>query len=134
MIGAVRNMSPIAWVTMIIVGLALFVAIAFGREYLRNMDIAAELARLQEENAALEGGRLESVSLIGQLSTRTYVEEGSRTKLNLAKPGETMYIVQDGAGDQVAPAVAVDPATDEALSNPAKWLYYFFNRDTSSQL
>lgn len=126
-----RTLSPRTWLTVAVVGLLLFVAFAFVREYVRNIDIATELERMEAENAALNAQHLASLELISQLSTETAVEGEARTKLNLAKEGETMYVVQDGAqeitgeGDASAEE-ALTVATDPSLSNPAKWFYYFF--------
>jgi cell division protein FtsB len=127
---SVRTFSPRTWLTMVIVGLVLLAAFAFVREYVRNMDIATELERMNVENQSLNAEHLASLQLITQLSTETAVEGDARTKLNLAKEGETMYVVTDTAKDEQmdvtdSRAVAADPA----LSNPVKWLYYFFAPD-----
>ena len=111
------------------IGIAFFVAFVFVREYVRNGDIAAELARMEAENASLQQQHLASLQLISELSTETAVEGDARTKLNLAKPGESLYVVQNTspAEDAVSPSNAVRVADDPALSNPAKWFYYFFS-------
>ncbi len=121
------NFSLITWITIAVVGGVLFVTVSFGREYVRNMDIAAELTRLQKENAALEGKRLQSVELIDQLATETYVEENSRLKLNLARPGETVYVVEDGeAAENGKMQQGQVDSSANVMSNPKKWFHYFF--------
>lgn len=139
MVHNAKAFSSKTWATIVVVGLLLLVAFAFVREYVRNIDIATELERMQAENEALNAERLASLQLISQLSTETAVEDDARTKLNLAGEGETMYVVQDNggtsldgglepAGEDVAPLVA-----DSGLSNPAKWFYYFFAPDSSEE-
>ncbi len=130
---SVRTFSSRTWITVGVIGLLLLVAFAFVREYVRNIDIATELDRMEAENAALNTQHLASLQLIAQLSTETAVESEARTKLNLAKEGETMYVVDDA---EVRVDQRIDPqgtneggdiATDPALSNPVKWFYYFFS-------
>lgn len=138
MVHNARAFSSKTWITIVVVGLLLLVAFAFVREYVRNIDIATELERMQAENESLNAERLASLELISQLSTETAVEEGARTKLNLAAEGETMYVVEDGGDDMMVSGAEsssdfVTVAADPALSNPAKWFYYFFAPDSSEE-
>lgn len=138
-----RAFSSRTWLTIGIIGIILLVAFAFLREYVRNSDIAIELERMKAENAALNTQHLASLQLIAQLSTETAVEAESRTKLNLAKPGETMYVVEDGGetdktdDERMAAAdgggVGLSIGDDPALSNPIKWFYYFFAPESEQE-
>ncbi len=134
MVHDVRRSSPKPWITVAVVGVLLLVVFAFVREYVRNIDIATELERMQAENAALSAERLASLELISQLSTKTAVEREARTKLNLAAPGETLYVVQSAEpsvdGDMVAARDISSLAQDSSVSNPLKWLWYFFAPDS----
>lgn len=133
-----RAFSSRTWFTVGVIGIILLVGFAFVREYVRNSDIATELERMEAENAALNTQHLASLQLIAQLSTETAVEGDARGKLNLAKPGETMYVVEDGgetykadsgrmaATDGEKHTTDVSIGDDPALSNPVKWFYYFF--------
>lgn len=132
----VRAFSSRTWFTVGVIGIILLVGFAFVREYVRNIDIATELERMEAENAALNTQHLASLQLIAQLSTETAVEGESRSKLNLAKEGETMYVVSDtdratdggrmATTDSEVNMAEVSVADDPALSNPTKWFYYFF--------
>jgi cell division protein FtsB len=120
-------------ISIMLVGSVLLAAafmVGFGREYLRNRSIEREIAGLQSENSRLEGKKLEFLSLIDDLSSEYYLEEQSRTKQGMAKPGETLILVDTGEYD-AKPAGAVKGASDElsGLSNPSKWLYYFFDHE-----
>lgn len=135
MVHNARAFSSKTWVTIVVVGVLLLVVFAFAREYVRNIDIATELERMEAENDSLNAERLASLELISRLSTQTAVEEGARTKLNLAAEGETMYVVEDGGAEAAGSDIEVQPdafavAADPALSNPAKWFYYFFTPDS----
>lgn len=132
-----KAFSSRTWIAVAVVGILLLLAFAFLREYIRNSDIATELARMQAENDALNAQRLASLQLISRLSTETAVEGEARTKLNLAGDGETLYVVEDGEAadansEQVGNARDVLVADDPGLSNPAKWFYYFFAPDEVS--
>lgn len=132
---SVRTFSSKTWIGVAILGALLLVFFAFVREYIRNIDIATELERMQAENASLNAERLASLDLISRLSTETAVEGDARTKLNLAAEGETLYVVDDGIDDAMTPRDTTDSdsvtvAADPALSNPAKWFYYFFAPDS----
>jgi cell division protein FtsB len=129
-----KAFSSRTWIAVAVVGVLLLLAFAFLREYVRNSDIATELARMQAENDALNAQRLASLQLISQLSTETVVEGEARTKLNLAREGETMYVVEDGGatdadGEDMNGGDVALVADDPGLSNPAKWFYYFFAPD-----
>ncbi len=146
MVHNARAFSSRTWLTVGVIGIILLVAFAFVREYVRNIDIATELDRMEAENAALNTQHLASLQLIAQLSTETAVEAESRNKLNLAKPGETMYVVEDGAAEEGIEGISrgnagiegnegvdVSIADDPALSNPVKWFYYFFAPESEQE-
>jgi cell division protein FtsB len=132
MVHNARVFSSRTSVVVIIVGVLLLVAFAFVREYVRNIDIATELERMQAENESLHAERLASLELISQLSTQTAVEFDARTKFNLAAEGEALYVVQDDsptdvdAGDQSLDTHAYTLVTDPSVSNSLRWFLYFF--------
>jgi cell division protein FtsB len=114
------------------IGINVFILIVifvgFGREYWRNREIESDIAALQAENDRLENQRLESLSLISNLSSEYYLETEARTKRGMGAPGEQLIIVDVPDDTQPNPQV-LGVATDDGLSNPARWWYYFFNRD-----
>lgn len=138
-----RTFSSRTWLAVGVIGIILLVAFAFVREYVRNIDIATELDRMEAENAALNTQHLASLQLIAQLSTETAVESDARGKLNLAKPGETMYVVDDTDGatngeqmvtmDNEVNMTDVSIGDDPALSNSVKWFYYFFAPESEQE-
>ncbi len=112
-------------VNLVILG---FLFVGFGREYWRNIQIEREIAEMQDENARLEGEKLRSLSLISDLSSEYYLESEARTKQNMGKPGEELIIVD--LPEAPAPVGEVKGvATDEGISNPTRWMYFFFNHD-----
>lgn len=103
-----------------------FLFVGFGREYLRNLEIDREIAALEAEKQNLETQHLESLALIRDLSSEYYLEKEAREKRGLGNPGEKMIIVNTGEGEAPQPEV-LGVATDESVSNPTRWWYYFFD-------
>lgn len=113
--------------TMVVAGIFVF---GFGREYLREREIANQIASLEAENVRLDGKKLEFLDLIDKLSSQYYLEGQARTKEGLAKPGETLLVVD--AGQSATPVtggkvLGVADAVEE-VNNPTRWFYYFFDR------
>ena len=105
-----------------------FLVLAFGREYVGNLQIQREIEQLEAQRMELEDEQLNTLALIGQLSSEYYLETEARTKHGLAKDGETLIVVQDGAtrsGDVLG-------ESDERLDfvpNYQRWFFYFFDKD-----
>lgn len=116
--------------TIFIVNLAVlaFLVLGFGREYLRNLEIERSIADLEAQNAALEGRRLESLSVIESLSSEYYLEGEARRKHGLAKPGETLAIVENSGAVAAAYEEAADATT--TTNNAVRWWEYFFDHTT----
>ncbi len=104
-----------------------FLALTFGREYVTNRQINQELRRLEAERAELEDRRLASIELINDLSSEEYLEGEARTKHGLAKPGETLLVIQDD--ERIGELELINETDNQQLSNPKKWLLYFFNQE-----
>lgn len=103
-----------------------FLLIAFGREYVGNIQIEREIAQLQEEKEELEQDKLHTLALIEQLSSEYYLESEARTKQGLSREGETVYVIQDSEIE----ALEHDLVRQQQLnsySNPKRWFLYFFD-------
>lgn len=111
-------------VNLVILG---FLFVGFGREYWRNIEIERDIAALQAENERLAGQKLESLALISDLSSEYYLESEARTKRGMGEPGEQLIIVELPE-DEAPQGEVLGIATDESISNPTRWWYYFFNR------
>jgi cell division protein FtsB len=124
---ALRNLPKISLFMAVNVVVLGFLFVGFGREYWRNLEIERDIAALQAEGQRLEGERLQSLSLISDLSSEYYLESEARTKRGLGEPGEQLIIV-DLPEDTLPEGEVLGLATDDGLSNPTRWWYYFFNR------
>ena len=123
------KISVVLGINLILLG---FLFVGFGREYLRNVEIEQEIAALQDEQHLLETQRLESVDLIRDLSSEYYLEKEAREKRGLGNPGEKLLIVDTGAKPEPKEEV-LGIATDESISNPTRW-YYFFDPSRFEQM
>lgn len=133
--GIKRRLGTVSVVLVASVVTASMFIIGFGREYLRNLEIEREIAGLQAENDRLGGKKLEFMSLIHDLSSEYYLEEQARVKEGLAKPGETLVLVDDGEQTAAPTGKVLGTATEaEGISNPTSWLYFFFDHEHFVQL
>lgn len=118
-----------------------FLGISFGREIIRNHSIGSEIARLQEQADSLAAKNIEISELKTAIQTESYIEREARLKLGMKKPGETVYVIQEQTQDQSQTATTDDPNDPlglviqdsedaEAVANPTKWWYYFFDKQS----
>ncbi|MBT4856842.1 septum formation initiator family protein [Candidatus Uhrbacteria bacterium] len=103
-----------------------FLLIAFGREYVGNIQIEREIAELQSERDQLEQDQLDTLALIEQLSSEYYLESEARTKQGFGLEGETVFVIQEGDGVHVSER-GEEESTSTDFSNPRKWFLYFFD-------
>ena len=111
-----------------------FLVIAFGREYVGNIQIEHEIAQLQEEKERLETEQLDTLDLIDQLSSEYYLESEARSKQGLGREGEVVYIIQDGEEDDELSPEELARLEEVDVSNPMRWFYYFFAPDEFTAL
>lgn len=121
------------WPWFLIANLALlvFFVVAFGREYIGNMQVEQEISRLEQQASSLTDDRVKTLDLVKQLSSSYYLEQEARTKEGLAKPGETRIVLTEPATATSAESSSVDPST---ISNPMRWFEYFFDREAYDKL
>ena len=109
--------------------LAAAFAIGFGRAYYRDLAIRKEISRLEQQVQALESKKFQSLELLNQVKSPQFVEEAARLTFNLKKPGEHVAVVTGTASNgEAAEVTSASAVTDNRLSIPGKWWYYFFNK------
>ena len=105
------------------------VALSYARAYYQDYTIRQEIKTLEGEVQRLERKRLESLDILNYVMSDAFVEEKARRELNMKKPGEHVAIIEgQGGGLSTTPSLEAeseDPRQD--ISNPLKWVYYFFN-------
>jgi cell division protein FtsB len=128
--------------------LLVLLALSFGREVVRNMEIQGDIKSLQDQAQTLEARQLEIAQINTAFQTESFIEREARLKLGLKKPGEEVVVIQapdvapdaqetQAAADEVE---AIDDAAahvapvQESVANPVKWWYYFFDPARFHQL
>ncbi|MDP2631441.1 MAG: septum formation initiator family protein [Candidatus Uhrbacteria bacterium] len=114
-----------------------FLILAFGREYVGNMQVEWEIASLEAEQTSLENEQLDTMNLINQLSSEYYLENEARIKHGLGREGETLVLIEDLEYVDEVPAGQddfLDTLAPGGVGNPARWFYYFFNKSTFDEL
>jgi cell division protein FtsB len=133
--GAGKHVKKISVALLASVILAAGFIIGFGREYLHNREIEKDIADLQSENERLQGKKFEFLGLIKDLSSEYYLEDQARVKGGMAKPGETLVLVDDhDAKKNPDGKVLGESAEDAGVSNVTRWLYYFFDHKRFTEL
>lgn len=104
-----RIMSPwLAVVLVVIVALGVYGSV---KPFNDLQDVRREHAEMEAQVALLEQENAAVISQIGLLERDSYVEALARSELNLARPGEDVYIVT-GAPETASPS-AEDPSAEE---------------------
>lgn len=115
-----------------------FLALSFGREFMRDWEINREIEALRTEAEELEAHNLEIANLNNELNSETFIEGEARLKLGLVKPGEQLVVVVDEKDSALtnpdlnqAPLQHLDYKQDNysEVANPIRWWYYFFDHN-----
>jgi cell division protein FtsL len=126
---------------VIIIGIVIIVLFSVGisKKMYRQHQINIEIAELKKETEKLEKNNQELYSLIDYLKSDDFLESEARTKLGLMKNGESVTVVSDdikildksdnfeNKTNQNNIKYKNKQKTVE-ISNPEKWLSYFFGK------
>lgn len=107
--------SKIFFVMLVIITLLSLVRMS--NEIARRSKINSEITKLKTQTEKLRAERKNLSALIEYLSTDTYIEEAAREKLNLSRPGEKLFIINQPYQQQ--PPKSSDTTV-------ALWWEYFF--------
>ena len=92
-------------------------------EIARRTKISRQISELRAQTDKMRAEQGVLSSLIDYLSSDAYIEEAARTKLNYARPGESLFII---TGNESAKRTG-DEAASSANSNIRLWWKYFFD-------
>ncbi|MFA4942981.1 MAG: septum formation initiator family protein [Patescibacteria group bacterium] len=111
--------------TIFILAILVLVSIPTIKNYAQEKAISLEINEAQAEIEKYEGKNKELSEVINYLESDQAVEEKARLNLGLKKPGEKVAVIIN----QVPTSTDVlvnENSFQEKLSNPHKWLNYFF--------
>ena len=118
------------WIVAVLAILLVIFLIAFGREYVGNIQVQHYIEDLQEQKSTAESEQLETMALIQELSSEYFLESEGRVKQGLGQEGETVIVIQDNDN-------GLDDGAQEVESsgpNVARWFNYFFMHDKFESL
>ena len=111
-------------------GLVIIVLISFplAKTVSQRYKIDQEIESLGSEISELENTNKDLNKLISYLESDQFVEEQARLNLGLKREGESVLVIKDSAElNKVSGTDDIDNLNSKNLSNPQKWLNYFFN-------
>lgn len=99
------------------------------KEYIRRSQVNQEITHLESEIVELEEQSSELKKLAKYLKTESFIEKEARMNLGLSKPGEGVMIIPESSA-QATPLeqafIEQEVQKQESISNPKKWMQYFF--------
>ena len=111
------------------IGLVLLVSVSAGRETYHQWQVDQQIKGLQMQAETLEGKRVHLLDTIQKLGSLDELDKEARLRLDLKKPGESVYVLQGvdvNPAQNTSVAVASAARTGPVRSNPRKWFDYFF--------
>lgn len=128
--------SHTRWSFVFAAGAAVLVllGISSARETYQGWKVEQEIQGLQAQVAALEGRKLHLTEVLNQLHSPDALDKEARLRLGLQKPGEQVFVLGQAANARTVNAPSIVPGlaseSEEIVSNPRKWLRYFFHPDS----
>lgn len=110
-----------SWVKYFWLAIVLYMVFSVGRLVYKNYQLNQEEAGLRGEVASLENEVQTLKNQIVYYQSDSYKEKMLRSKLNLQKEGEKVVVITAPPDIQ-----QVNEDRKENLTNPQKWLRYFF--------
>ncbi len=130
-----RQQGLISWgriVAVMVITIALFLAIDFGRRAIDAYRLSRAVAALEEEVAAMRAENEALKERLEHVSTDAYIEEAAREKLRWVASGDTAVIVlssEDKEASVTTPVPSQGILQGEGMvekPNWQKWLDLFF--------
>jgi len=94
------------------------------KNYSQQQALDQEIKEAQGEIDKYQDQNKELKDMIGYLSSDQAIEDKARLNLGLKKSGENVIIISDS---DAASGTPTSTAANDNLSNPQKWLHYFFD-------
>jgi len=130
-----RQQGLISWgriVAVVVVTIALFLVVDFGRRAIDAYRLSRAVAALEEEVAAMRAENEALKERLEYMSTDAHIEEAAREKLRWVEPGDTAVIVLSSE-DKEPPLTTPLPSHgtlqgEEVTEKPnwQRWLDLFF--------
>jgi len=117
--------ATVPFVLVIGIGLLGLFSISLVKEGLRSWEIEQEISTLERDVDELHQEKDDLSSFLAKIQTSAWEEKEARTKLGLAKEGETVVLLP-AKEFQVEAKTPINPQdAQRPLPNLIKWWYYF---------
>ena len=103
-----------------------FVGWSYLREASHGSDVDQQLNDLKRQAAALDAKNRDDQALLNKVGTKSFVDRQARLSLGYQNPGEKEIYLTNGQG-QASSSLSSGTPNNAELSNPQKWLRYFFS-------
>ncbi|OIO06874.1 hypothetical protein COX68_00630 [Candidatus Falkowbacteria bacterium CG_4_10_14_0_2_um_filter_41_15] len=121
-----RLMSNQGLMTILILGALVLISIPAVRNYAQERAVDLEINEARAEIERYTSKNKELGDVIGYLESDQAVEAKARLNLGLKKQGEKVVVITDRPQVSENPSARAD-SSQSKLSNPHKWLNYFFS-------
>lgn len=107
----------------------ILIAVAFGKEIIRNYQVKSQIKSLETEINSLQKENLKIADLIQYFKTDTFKEEQAKSRLGMQKEGEKVIALPSEKEEVLEPSSVGNYTnnTNKLVSNPQKWWNYFFD-------
>ena len=122
-----------------LVGLAVIILISwpFAKNTIKQHRVNQEISDFKKEIANLQNKSVDLKNFVSYLESDQFIEDQARLNLNLKKSGEELTVIKtpasgSGYASSTSGRLIFDipgynrEAREQELSNPRKWLNYFF--------
>ena len=123
-----RQKGFISWgriMAIVVVTIALFLMVDFGRRAWDNYRLSREVKALEEEVTAFRAENKALKERLEYVGTDAYIEEAAREKLHWVQPGDTAIVVIPQKVEE-APSLTPPPAESIEKPNWQRWWDLFF--------
>lgn len=112
---------------VVIVEIILIATICIGiaKEVTRRVALRREIQALEAQIAVLQAQNQSLGEYVASIDTDTFREREARKRLNLQRPGETLYILPDAQAQEGTLATAT-AESEVATTNAQRWWKFFF--------
>lgn len=119
------------WFLVLLFVLLFLLVFSYARAYYQEYQVRQEIKSLKDQLHSLESKKIETMDLLRYAQSSTFVEEKARRELNLVKPGENAAIIASASQEQANRQEKANMIKWSQVSNPIKWLKFFFITNTN---
>ena len=127
--GKSKGQSAQIWqqctISFLILGILALIVIPYYNNNKKRKDLEKEIASIKNDISRYENSNQDLEELLNYLASDQAVEEKARLNFGLQKQGEKVIVIQR-QGNSSSSASSTEELVEE-VSNPQKWLNYFFN-------